>query len=66
MESIVMVNKSTIMAPKETFKNAMEFLDKNNPSCALYSTDGYKMNVHKVRKSGEPWALWYLLINHFC
>ena len=38
------------MPPKETFQNAMDFLDKNDPSCALYSNDGYKINVHKVRK----------------
>ena len=32
----------------QIFDNCLSYLQKNEPTCALYSNDGYKVVVHKV------------------
>ena len=32
----------------QIFDNCVHYLQKNEPTCALYSNDGYKVVVHKV------------------
>ena len=34
----------------QIFDNCLSYLQKNEPTCALYSNDGYKVVVHKVGK----------------
>ena len=29
-------------------KNIIEYMEKNRPTCALYSSDGYKIKINKV------------------
>ena len=44
---------------QQIFRSFMEYVEKNVASCNIYSNDGYKINLKKVR-------LLLLLCSHEC